>query len=163
MGLLDQNKVAVGGQSDPAALRIAPTVMTDVTWDDPVMGEEIFGPILPVLTFTSTDEALEKLQGLPHPLAFYIFSARKDVIETFKSRLNFGGGCVNDTLIHLATSDMAFGGVGQSGMGGYHGKDGFDTFSHYKSMVDKKTFIDVPMRYAPYSPGKDKLIKLFVK
>ncbi len=163
MGLLDQNKVAVGGQSDPAALRIAPTVMTDVTWDDPVMGEEIFGPILPILTFTSTDEALEKLQGLPHPLAFYIFSAQKDVIETFKSRLNFGGGCVNDTLIHLATSDMAFGGVGQSGMGGYHGKDGFDTFSHYKSMVDKKTFIDVPMRYAPYSPGKDKLIKLFVK
>lgn len=163
MGLLDPAKVAVGGQSDPAALRIAPTVMTGVTWDDPVMGEEIFGPILPVLTYDTFDQAVRTLQGLPHPLALYIFSANKGNIEKAKSMLNFGGGCVNDTLIHLATSDMGFGGVGQSGMGAYHGKRGFDAFSHHKSMVDKKTFIDVPMRYAPYSPGKDKLIKLFVK
>ena len=163
LGLMDQSKVAVGGQSDPQTLRIAPTVMDNVTWDDAVMGEEIFGPILPILTYDSFDQMVKTLQALPHPLALYIFSAKKGNIEKVKSLLNFGGGCVNDTLIHLATSNMGFGGVGNSGMGAYHGKRGFDTFSHHKSMVDKKTFIDVPMRYQPYTSGKDALIRMFLK
>lgn len=163
LGLLDPGKVAAGGQSDPAALRIAPTVLDNVTWDDAVMQEEIFGPILPVLTYDSLDQAVSKLQTLPHPLALYIFSSNKRNIEAVKSYLNFGGGCVNDTLIHLATSAMGFGGVGNSGMGSYHGRRGFETFSHYKSMVDKKTFLDLPMRYQPYTAWKDKLIAMFVK
>lgn len=163
LGLLDPGKVAVGGQNDPQALRIAPTVLDNVTWDDPVMGQEIFGPILPILTYDTLGQATAKLQTLPHPLALYIFSSNKRNIEVFKSRLNFGGGCINDTLIHLATSAMGFGGVGQSGMGSYHGKRGFETFSHYKSMVDKKTFLDLPMRYQPYSSWKDRLVSMFVK
>ena len=163
LGLLDPGKAAVGGQSDPQALRIAPTVLDNVTWTDPVMGQEIFGPILPVLTYDALDQAVAKLQALPHPLALYIFSSNKRNIETLKSRLSFGGGCINDTLIHLATSAMGFGGVGQSGMGSYHGKRGFETFSHYKSMVDKKTFLDLPMRYQPYCRWKDKLVAMFVK
>lgn len=163
LGLLDRSKAAVGGQSDPQALRISPTVLDNVAWTDPVMGEEIFGPILPILTYDTLDQAVAKLRTLPHPLALYIFSSNKRNIELLKSRLNFGGGCINDTLIHLATSAMGFGGVGQSGMGSYHGKRGFETFSHYKSMVDKKTFLDLPMRYQPYSRWKDTLIAMFVK
>ena len=163
LGLLDPGKVAVGGQSDAQSLRIAPTVLDNAAWTDPVMQEEIFGPILPILTYSSLDQAVSKLQALPHPLALYIFSSDRKNIETLKARLSFGGGCVNDTLIHLATSAMGFGGVGQSGMGSYHGKRGFETFSHNKSMVDKKTFLDLPMRYRPYSRWKDKLIAMFVK
>lgn len=163
LGLLDPGKVAVGGQSDPQRLRVAPTVLDNVAWTDPVMGEEIFGPILPILTYDTLDRAVAKLQTLPHPLALYIFSSNKRNIELLKSRLSFGGGCVNDTLIHLATSNLGFGGVGQSGMGAYHGKRGFETFSHFKSMVDKKTFLDLPMRYRPYTAWKDKLIAAFVK
>ena len=163
LGLLDPGKVTVGGQSDPQRLRIAPTVLDNVAWTDPVMGEEIFGPILPILTYDTLDRAVAKLQTLPHPLALYIFSSNKGNIEFLKSRLSFGGGCVNDTLIHLATSNLGFGGVGQSGMGVYHGKRGFETFSHFKSMVDKKTFLDLPMRYRPYTAWKDKLIAAFVK
>lgn len=163
LDLIDPEQVVWGGQSDPDTLRIAPTVLDGVTWTDPVMGQELFGPILPVLTYSDLDRAIARLQSLPHPLALYIFSSRKGNIEALKSRLSFGGGCVNDTLIHLATSAMGFGGVGESGMGAYHGKRGFDTFTHYKSMVDKKTFLDLPMRYRPYTPWKDKLIAMFVK
>lgn len=163
LGLLDPDKVAAGGQSDPSALRVAPTVLDNVTWDDPVMQEEIFGPILPILTYDTLDQAVAKLQTLPHPLALYLFSSNRKNIKAVTSRLSFGGGCINDTLIHLATSAMGFGGVGQSGMGAYHGKRGFETFSHFKSMVDKKTFLDLPMRYRPYTAWKDKLIAAFVK
>ncbi len=163
LGLMDPAKTVLGGQSDPAALRIAPTVMTDVDWSDPVMGEEIFGPILPILTYDSLDRAVETLQGLPHPLALYVFSSDRRRIRSVLSRLSFGGGCVNDTLVHLATSSMGFGGVGNSGMGAYHGKRGFDTFSHHKSILDRKTFLDLPIRYQPYTRWKDKLIALFVK
>ncbi len=163
MGLLDPDKTVIGGDSDPQALRIAPTVLDGVTWDDAVMGQEIFGPILPVLTYESLDALVEQLRGLPHPLALYIFSSRKQAIQDVTARLSFGGGCVNDTLVHLATSSMAFGGVGESGMGAYHGKRGFDAFSHHKSILDHKTFPDLPMRYQPYSRLKDKMIAMFVK
>lgn len=163
LGLLDPDKAVVGGQSDPQRLRIAPTVLDDVDWTDPVMGEEIFGPILPILTYDTLDQAVARLQSLPHPLALYLFSSSRKNIKAVTARLSFGGGCINDTLIHLATSAMGFGGVGQSGMGAYHGRRGFETFSHFKSIVDKKTFLDLPMRYRPYTAWKDKLIAAFVK
>ncbi len=162
-GLIDYDKVVFGGETDDAALKIAPTVMDNVTFSDAVMGQEIFGPLMPVLTFDNFDEAVKMLRSLPCPLALYIFSSDKGNIEKATSRISFGGGCVNDTVIHLATSAMGFGGVGESGMGSYHGRRGFETFSHVKSIVDKKTFLDLPMRYQPFSQLMLKMIKMFVK
>ena len=162
-GLIDREKTAVGGESDSGTLRIAPTVMVDINWKDAVMGEEIFGPILPVLTYGNLEEAVRKIRRMPSPLALYIFSSDRKNINYVNSRVSFGGGCVNDTLIHLATSAMGFGGVGESGMGSYHGRHGFDTFTHKKSIVDKKTFLDLPMRYQPYKDWKDRMIRMFVK
>ena len=161
--LLDREKLIFGGETDEDALRIAPALLDGVDWDDPVMGEEIFGPILPILTYRSDSEAIRRIRSRPKPLALYIFSADRRNIRRWTSEVSFGGGCVNDTLIHLATSEMGFGGVGQSGMGAYHGKRGFETFSHYKSIVDKKTFLDLPMRYQPYAAWKDSLVRRFLK
>ena len=163
LGLIDGEKAVIGGGSDEKSKKIEPTVIDNAMWSDAVMGEEIFGPVLPVLTYKTVEEAVKKLQSMPCPLALYIFSSDKKTIRFFKERVSFGGGCINDTLIHLATSAMGFGGVGESGMGLYHGKHGFDTFTHRKSIVDKKTFIDLPMRYAPYSKWKDKMVRMFVK
>ena len=151
LGLINGEKLVYWGQSEPESLRIAPTVLNNITWDDAVMGEEIFGPLLPILTFDTLDEALDTVESHPHPLALYFFSedkaAQKKVLDTCR----FGGGCINDTIIHLATSDMPFGGVGESGMGSYHGRVGFETFSHYRSIVDKKTWMDLPIRYQKYT------------
>ena len=163
LGLIDPAKVVAGGNADAQALRIAPTVMTDVTFDDAVMGEEIFGPILPVLTWNSLDEAIAQVESRPHPLALYFFTSSSANRKQVLSRCRFGGGCINDTIIHLATSAMPFGGVGESGMGGYHGKAGFEEFSHTRSIVDKKTWIDLPMRYQPYTSLKDRMIRMFLR
>lgn len=161
--LLDPAKVVMGGRSHAETLQIEPTLMDGVTWDDKVMQEEIFGPIMPVLTFDLIDEVIDTVNSREKPLALYIFAQDKAVIKKITSRCAYGGGCVNDVVIHLATSSMGFGGVGESGMGSYHGKTGFDTFTHYKSIVDKKTWLDLPMRYQPYSGFCDKLIHLFLK
>lgn len=161
--LIDPSKVVCGGDNNPGALQIAPTVMDNVTFGDAVMQEEIFGPVLPVLTYDSLDEAIEKVNSMAHPLALYIFTSDKEAAEKVTSHCGFGGGCVNDTIIHLATSEMGFGGFGESGMGSYHGKDGFHTFSHYKSIVDKKTWLDLPMRYQPYRKIYEKLLRKFLK
>jgi len=163
LGLMDPAKTVLGGESDRESLRIAPTILDGADWSDPVMGEEIFGPVLPILTFQGLEEAIRKVESLPHPLALYFFSSDKAAIRTVTARCRFGGGCVNDTIIHLATSHMAFGGVGASGMGGYHGRVGFDTFSHKKSIVDKKTWLDLPMRYQPYRSLNEKLIRMFLR
>ena len=163
LGLIDPSKVVLGGGSNPDALKIQPTVLDGVSPEDPVMGEEIFGPVLPVLTFDRVEEALEFVNARPRPLALYLFSQNKQTHELFLRRSSFGGGCINDTIIHLATSRMPFGGVGNSGMGGYHGGASFDTFSHRKSIVKKSAWIDLPVRYAPYSPVKDKLLRLFLR
>ena len=163
LGLIDPAKVVCGGQGDEAALRIAPTILQDVTWDDAVMGEEIFGPLLPVLTYDDLDAALAEIEARPHPLALYLFSEDKAVQRTVLDRCHFGGGCLNDTIIHLATSAMPFGGVGDSGMGGYHGKAGFEAFSHLRSIVDKKTWMDMPVRYQPYGTLKDRLLRVFLR
>ena len=163
-GLIQQEKVVVGGSVNEATCQIEPTVMDRVTWEDPVMQEEIFGPIMPILTYDNLDHVINKLQNWPKPLAFYIFSENKKTIKAVTSRISYGGGCVNDTIIHLATSEMAFGGVGESGMGGYHGKAGFEAFSHTKSIVDKKTWIDLPVRYQPYNRGLySKLLNLLLR
>lgn len=163
LGLINGEKLVYGGQSEPESLRIAPTVLNNITWDDAVMGEEIFGPLLPILTFDTLDEALDTVESHPHPLALYFFSedkaAQKKVLDTCR----FGGGCINDTIIHLATSDMPFGGVGESGMGSYHGRAGFETFSHYRSIVDKKTWMDLPIRYQKYTGLKEKMLRMFLK
>ena len=128
------------------------------------MQEEIFGPILPVLTYENFEDIFALLQDRPLPLALYLFSEDKAHIRAVTSRLRYGGGCINDCIIHLATSEMGFGGVGESGMGAYHGKIGFDTFSHSKSIVDKKTWMDLPMRYQPYCRGLyATLLKFFLK
>ena len=164
LGLINREKLVIGGQSEKEGCRIAPTVMDNVTWDDAVMGEEIFGPIMPVLAFDSIDEVIADLKERDKPLALYIFSKDKRNIKRVMTQLSFGGGCVNDVIIHLATPAMGFGGVGESGMGAYHGKAGFDAFSHRKSVVDKKTWLDLPMRYQPYkSRLNEKLLYMFMR
>ena len=163
LGLIDPSKVVLGGGSNPDALKIQPTVLDGVSPEDPVMQEEIFGPVLPVLPFDRVEEALEFVNARPRPLALYLFSREKRVQELFLRRASFGGGCINDTIIHLATSRMPFGGVGNSGMGGYHGRASFDTFSHTKSIVKKAVWMDLPVRYAPYTPLKSKLLRLFLR
>ena len=163
LGLIDEKKVVHGGGSDRSTLRIEPTVMDNVTFSDAVMQEEIFGPVMPILVFDSLDEVIRRINSMPHPLALYIFTSDKKAARKATARCGFGGGCINDTIIHLATSEMGFGGFGESGMGAYHGKTGFDTFTHYKSIVDKKTWIDLPMRYQPYRKGDEKLVRFFLK
>ena len=163
LGLIDQNKVVAGGQSNPKTLQIAPTVMDNVTESDAVMGEEIFGPILPVLTYDDFDRLMSELKNKDKPLALYLFSSCKNHINRVTKELSYGGGCINDVVVHLATSEMGFGGMGESGMGSYHGKDGFDAFSHYKSVMDKKTWLDLPMRYQPYCKLYEKLLHMFLK
>ena len=162
-GLMQAGNIWLGGQTDEATQRIAPTVQYPCTWDEPVMQEEIFGPLLPVLTYSNLDDLLAVINSRPHPLAFYLFSHDKASIRRVTERCPFGGGCINDTIIHLATTNMGFGGVGSSGMGAYHGQTGFDAFTHYKSIVDKKTWMDLPMRYQPYTKLYAKLVKLFLR
>jgi len=161
--LMDTDKTVFGGKYDAQVLRIEPTVLDNVTLSDAVMQEEIFGPVLPVLTYESLDEVVSLVNSREKPLALYIFSENKKNIRKITTNCYYGGGCINDVVIHLATSNMGFGGVGESGMGAYHGKTGFDTFSHKKSIVDKKTFIDLPMRYQPYKLLNEKLIRMFLR
>ena len=163
-GLIDKSKVVIGADIDPTSCRIAPTVMDNVVESDAVMGEEIFGPIMPVLTFENFDKLVDELKDKDKPLALYLFTGNRKHIRRVTTELSYGGGCINDVVIHLATSEMGFGGVGESGMGSYHGKNGFDAFSHYKSIVDKKTWMDLPMRYQPFkSKLYEKLLHMFLR
>lgn len=162
-GLIDTKKVVYGGKADKTTLKIEPTVMDNVNWHDAVMGEEIFGPIMPIITFDDIEDVIKTVNDNPKPLALYVFADDKKVIKNITERCAFGGGCVNDTVIHLATSRMGFGGVGESGMGSYHGKLGFDTFSHKKSIVDKKTWLDLPMRYQPFKKVNELLLHMFLR
>jgi aldehyde dehydrogenase (NAD+) len=162
-GLIDAEKSVIGGGFEADTRKIEPTILDRVTWEDAVMGEEIFGPVLPVLTYREQEEVIDLVNAHDKPLALYVFSQDKGFIDEVTSRCSFGGGCVNDVIIHLATCNMGFGGVGESGMGAYHGKTGFDAFTHYKSIVDKKTWLDLPMRYQPYTKLNEKLIRMFLK
>lgn len=162
MGLIDKNKTVIGGYGSKDTLQIAPTILCGVTESDAVMQEEIFGPVLPVIEVSHIDEAYRFVKSRPQPLALYLFTSDSDTEKRFLNTAAFGGGCVNDTIIHLATSKMGFGGVGGSGMGSYHGKKSFDTFSHEKSIVKKYTWLDLPMRYQPYKKMYEKLIRMFI-
>lgn len=163
MGLIDREKVVYGGRGDPESLRIEPTILRNVTQEDPVMQEEIFGPLLPILPVADVEEAMEIIKSREKPLACYLFTEDRRVQDRFLRQVPFGGGCINDTVIHLATSHMGFGGVGASGMGSYHGKKSLETFSHSKSIVRKSTWMDLPIRYAPYTRAKEALLKLFLR
>ena len=158
--LKNQAEPFYGGQENPDTLQIAPALI-DAKWDDPIMADEIFGPLLPVIVYEGLDHILPKIQARPKPLALYLFTTSRRTEKKVLHSVSFGGGCVNDTVVHLANPGLPFGGVGQSGMGSYHGKAGFDTFTHYKSILKKHAHIDVPLRYPPYKRGLGLLKRFF--
>lgn len=161
--LMQGETIILGGKTDETNRFIAPTLLDNVRLDAPIMQEEIFGPILPLIEYTDIQQCIDFIISRPKPLAFYLFTTSKIVEKRFLDSCTFGGACINDTMIHLATPHMGFGGVGESGMGSYHGKFSFDTFSHYRSIVRKSFFPDLRMRYRPYNKAKDALVRLFLK
>jgi aldehyde dehydrogenase (NAD+) len=160
--LMSDGRILIGGETDRQRKYIAPTIITEISWEDPIMQEEIFGPILPVLEFEDLDTVLEKISNRPRPLALYYFSSDKSTCKKVLERVEFGGGCINDCIMHLLNPNLPFGGVGESGMGCYHGKYGFETFSHRKSILKKGTWMDIAMRYPPYA-GKLKWMRKILK
>ena len=160
-GLIDPAKVVHGGEVDAQTRYIAPTILDQVTIDDAVMEEEIFGPILPILTFEHMDEVMMIIQQHPNPLALYLFTENKELEEKVIREVPFGGGCINDTFSQVFNSEIPFGGRGNSGMGAYHGKYSFDTFSHRKSIIHRKIWPDLPVRYPPYEIKHSLMRKLF--
>jgi aldehyde dehydrogenase (NAD+) len=160
-GLLEGQKVLLGGVTNER-MQIAPTLLDDVDPASPVMNEEIFGPILPVMTYEDIDDVIDFITDREKPLALYLFTEEAAIEKKVLNAISFGGGCINDTLVHVATSKMGFGGVGQSGMGRYHGKYSFETFSHIKSIVKNPTWIDVFLRYLPPTETKRKLLNWFL-
>ena len=161
--ILDNSgSIAIGGARDAETRFIEPAVLTGVPIDSPAMQQEIFGPVLPVLPYEKLDDCIDFIRSRPKPLALYIFSENKMNQEKVLNSCSFGGGCINDTVIHLASSHMSFGGVGESGMGSYHGRKSFDTFTHYRSVL-KQGKLDVKLRYFPYKSGKEKIIRMILK
>ncbi|MFD1602466.1 aldehyde dehydrogenase [Flavobacterium artemisiae] len=155
--MIQNENVLFGGESNPDKLYIAPTLLEEPDLDSPVMKEEIFGPILPILTYENDNDIQNVVSRYEKPLSFYIFSENNSFVKKLIKQYSFGGGCVNDTVVHFSNKRLPFGGVGHSGMGAYHGQLSFDTFSHHKAMVKKGNWLDLPMRYAPY---KDKLASI---
>jgi aldehyde dehydrogenase (NAD+) len=161
MHAIDPKKIVIGGQSDPAARYLAPTIVYPATWDDPIMEEEVFGPILPILTYRTLDEAFGKIAATPHPLAAFIFSRDQKTIDRFVGELSFGGGAVNQVNVHLFVETMPFGGVGASGMGHYYGKDGYNSLTHAKSMLVSPPDVEIEHLLPPYTPEKNTALKLW--
>ncbi len=159
--LLKNQTIIHGGQTDEKTLYIAPTLIDEPKWDSQLMQEEIFGPILPLLSYKTYSDIENSISKFEKPLSFYLFSENKAFIKTVIKNCSFGGGCINDTVVHFGNHRLPFGGVGHSGMGSYHGKRSFDTFSHKKSVLKKGTWLDIPMRYAPYK-NKLKWLKKIV-
>jgi aldehyde dehydrogenase (NAD+) len=157
-GLMKSGDIVVGGNTNSDKNKIAPTILDNVDWNDPVMKEEIFGPILPVLSYQSLDEVINTVKSQPRSLALYLFTTSRKTRDKVLKRINFGGGCINDALFQFGNSKLPLGGIGNSGMGQYHGTESFNTFSHKKSIVAKPNWLDIPVRYAPYK-GKFKLVK----
>ena len=161
--LMEGGTIALGGTCDASLRRILPTVLTEVSPDAPILQEEIFGPILPLLPYDRWEEALAFLQAQEKPLAFYLFTQDRSSEKEVLRRCSFGGGCINDTIVHLATEQLPFGGVGSSGMGQYHGKRSFDTFTHTRSILRKAKFPDLSLRYHPYTAEKERWIRRFLR
>lgn len=162
MGLIKGETLLAGGKARKESLQIAPTVLDNITGESRIMQEEIFGPVLPVLTFKKLEEAERFVKEREKPLALYYFTQDKEREKQVLNRLSFGGGCINDTIMHLASPYLGFGGVGKSGMGSYHGKNSFQTFSHTKSMIKRFRHPDIPIRYQPYNRVKEKCMELFL-
>ena len=154
-GLIEGEEVIIGGQTNKANKFIAPTVLENVSWDAPIMQDEIFGPVLPVLEYRDIDEAIAQINARPKPLALYLFSRNKALQQKVLASTSSGGACINDVFLHVAIWDMPFGGVGNSGIGAYHGKTSFDTFSHMKSVLKKPFWLDIDWRYPPYAKKLD--------
>jgi len=152
-----------GGKSDKQQRYIQPTILTDIDFDSDVMQEEIFGPILPIIEYVEIDDAIKKVNKLPRPLSCYIFTNSSKVKNEILNKISFGGGAINDAVMHITNPNLPFGGVGHSGMGSYHGESGFKTFSHFKSILDKPTWLELPLKYAPYSKSKLTWLKLLMK
>jgi aldehyde dehydrogenase (NAD+) len=129
-------------------------VLTQVTFEDAIMQEEIFGPLLPVISYQNLDAAIRQIRKLPKPLSCYIFTSKNTTRRKVLNELSFGGGCINEAVMHISNPSLPFGGVGMSGIGNYHGQSGFDCFTHYKSIMDKPTWLELPLKYAPYSKRK---------
>lgn len=163
LALIGNEKIIFGGNNKIEEKFIQPTVLDNINFESPVMQEEIFGPILPIICFDDIYWAVEQIVSRPKPLALYLFSSSKEIQKLFLEKVSFGGGCINDTIIHLATPHMGFGGVGDSGMGSYHGKKSFETFTHEKSIVKKSTWLDINIRYLPYNSKKLKKLEKFLK
>lgn len=157
--LLDPEKICYGGNVDLNTRYFEPTIMRNVSFEDEVMQDEIFGPILPILTYENLDKAISDVRQLPKPLSCYVFTNDKIAREKIIKELSFGGGAINDTIMHITNSNLPFGGVGNSGIGAYHGKAGFDTFTHYKSVLHKGTWFDPNMKYPPYTKKKQKWVR----
>ena len=162
-GIIAKEKIVYGGRLKSETLQIEPTILDNISPDDAVMQEEIFGPVLPIIVISDTNEAIDFIRSRPKPLALYLFTSDKKTEKQFLREVPFGGGCINDTIIHIAANNIPFGGVGNSGMGSYHGKKTFETFSHAKSVVKKYTWLDISMRYQPYTSWKNKLVRMFLK
>lgn len=160
--LMKNGKIVTGGKSSKKDRYIAPTLLDNVEWSDPVMQEEIFGPILPILSYDDLTAVIAKIRQRPKPLSLYLFSTNKQTQEEILNTLQFGGGCINDTLSHFANAKLPFGGIGESGMGQYHGKHSFNLFSHQKAILKKPKWLDLPIRYPPYK-GKLKIVKLILR
>jgi len=158
--LMDGENIVHGGKANPATMQIEPTIIDGVSPSSPIMKEEIFGPILPVLEFAMPEDAVRIIRSGPKPLALYVFTAVKAVEKYYLKHISFGGGCINDTVVHLSVPWLPFGGVGQSGMGSCHGKAGFDAFTHYRSVLHKSRHIDIPLRYPPYTDWALRLLKM---
>lgn len=157
--LIDREKIYFGGNYDEEKRYIEPTILTNINWKDEVMQEEIFGPILPVISFTNFNLILNEIIELEKPLAAYLFTNNSEEKENFKNKISFGGGCINDVIMHLGNENLPFGGVGNSGIGNYHGKFGFETFSHQKAVLERATWGEPNIKYPPYSEKKLSWIK----
>lgn len=161
--LIDNDKVYCGGKINKENRFISPTIMQDVSFDDKIMEDEIFGPILPVISFSNLDEIIKEVKKRSKPLSCYIYSKNRKDIKKLLKEISFGGGAINDSLMHLSNSKLPFGGVGFSGMGSYHGETGFKTFSHYKSILDKPFWYESNLKYHPYTKGKLKILKFLLE
>lgn len=162
-GLMVDGEIVLGGRTEEASRFIEPTLIEGITLDSPIMKEEIFGPLLPVITYQNLDECIAVIQKLEKPLALYLFSTSKENQGKILSTCSFGGGCINDVIMHFVNPRLPFGGVGHAGMGSYHGKKSFDTFTHYRSIFRQSNKIDLPMRYMPYRTAMDKLVRKVLK
>lgn len=162
IGLLDPTKVIIGGKYNLLERTLEPTIMINVSVEDAVMQDEIFGPILPVLTYDNVNDVISFIKSKPKPLALYLFTESSQLRKKIMEEVSFGGGGVNEVLMHFSNDNLPFGGVGNSGMGSYHGEAGFRSFTHYKSILRKNTLFEPPMKYYPYKSWKLSIIKRLV-